>query len=52
MDVLIPFALSILAVLGSVAAIAGVESRDGFDRDSFGADAQPDPFHRTDTRSH
>jgi hypothetical protein len=33
MDALIPFALSILAVIGFVATIAGVESRDGFDRD-------------------
>ena len=35
MDALIPFALSILAVIGAVAAIAGVESRDGFDRDGW-----------------
>jgi hypothetical protein len=33
MDALIPFALSVLAVLGFVATVAGVESRDGFDRD-------------------
>ncbi|MEO5965292.1 MAG: hypothetical protein ABIR11_07485 [Candidatus Limnocylindrales bacterium] len=33
MDALIPFALSVLAVLGIVATLAGVESRDGFDRD-------------------
>ena len=52
MDALVPFVLSALAVIGIVAAISGVESRDGFDRDSFGADAQPDPFHRTDTRTH
>jgi hypothetical protein len=35
MDALVPLVLSALAVLGLVAALAGVESRDGFDRDSF-----------------
>jgi len=34
MDALIPIALSVLAVFGIVAAIAGVESRDGFDRNA------------------
>jgi hypothetical protein len=46
MDVLIPFALSILAVIGAVAAIAGVESRDGFDRDG-----RFDPLSPLDTRN-
>jgi hypothetical protein len=46
MDVLIPFALSILAVIGAVAAIAGVESRDGFDRDGT-----LDPLSPLDTRN-
>ena len=46
MDVLIPFALSILAVVGAVAAIAGVESRDGFDRDG-----RLDPLAPLDTRN-
>ncbi len=40
MDALVPFAISALAVFGIVAAIAGVESRDGFDRN-----------HSFDTRS-
>ncbi len=31
MDVLVPIALSMLALLGLVAAIAGYESRDGFE---------------------
>ncbi len=31
MDTLIPVLLSALALLGALAAIAGVESRDGFD---------------------
>ena len=31
MDNLIPALLSALALLGALAAIAGVESRDGFD---------------------
>ena len=35
MDVLIPFAVSVLAAFGALAAIAGVESRDGFDRDEW-----------------
>lgn len=35
MDALIPFALAALALLGAIAAIAGVESRDGFDRDGW-----------------
>ena len=46
MDVLIPFAVSVLAVLGTVAAIAGVESRDGFDRDG-----RLDPLSPLDTRN-
>jgi hypothetical protein len=46
MDVLIPFALSILAIIGGVAAIAGVESRDGFDRDG-----RLDPLSPLDTRN-
>ena len=46
MDVLIPIALSLLAALGSVAAIAGVESRDGFDRDG-----RLDPLSPLDTRN-
>ena len=33
MDALVPLVLTALAVFGIVAAIAGVESRDGFDRD-------------------
>ena len=33
MDVLIPFALSFLAAFGAIAALAGEDSRDGFDRD-------------------
>jgi hypothetical protein len=32
MDALVPIALSLLAVLGVLAATAGAESRDGFDR--------------------
>jgi hypothetical protein len=32
MDALVLIALSIVALLGLVASIAGVESRDGFDR--------------------
>ncbi len=31
MDMLVPFALSMLVVLGLVAGIAGYESRDGFE---------------------
>lgn len=31
MDVVVPFALALLALFGFVAAIAGVESRDGFE---------------------
>lgn len=46
MDVMITFALSILAVFGTVAAIAGVESRDGFDRDG-----RLDPLSPLDTRN-
>jgi hypothetical protein len=34
-DALIPFALAALALFGAIAAIAGVESRDGFDRDGW-----------------
>ena len=33
MDVLITFALPFLAAIGALAALAGAESRDGFDRD-------------------
>ena len=46
MDALIPFALSILAVIGTVAALAGVESRDGFDRDG-----RLDPLSPLDTHN-
>ena len=46
MDVLIPFAVSLLAVLGFVAAIAGVESRDGFD-----PDGRPDSMWPLDTHT-
>ena len=46
MEFLIPFAVSILAVLGTIAAIAGVESRDGFDRDG-----RLDPLSPLDTRN-
>ena len=46
MDVLIPFAVSILAVLGFVAAIAGVESRDGFD-----PERRPDAMSPLDTHT-
>jgi hypothetical protein len=52
MDVMVPFVLSALAVFGIVAAIAGVESRDGFDRDSVDPEARPDTFHPTDIRTH
>ncbi|HEU0243695.1 MAG TPA: hypothetical protein VFQ75_07285 [Candidatus Limnocylindrales bacterium] len=52
MDALVPFVLSALAVFGIVAAIAGVESRDGFDRERFDADASAHPFHPIDTRTH
>jgi len=45
MDVLIPFAVSVLAAFGALAAIAGVESRDGFDRDG-----RLDPISPLDTR--
>jgi hypothetical protein len=47
MDVLIPIALSVLAAFGVIAAIAGVESRDGFDRDG-----RLDPLSPRDTRIH
>jgi hypothetical protein len=43
MDVLLPIVLSVLALLGIVATLAGVESRDGFDRDGGG---------RIDARNH
>jgi len=33
MDALLPIVLSVLALLGIVATMAGVESREGFDRD-------------------
>ena len=35
MDNLIPAFLSALALLGALAAIAGVESRDGFDSNKY-----------------
>ena len=35
MDVLITFALPFLAAFGAIAALAGAESRDGFDRDEW-----------------
>jgi hypothetical protein len=44
MDVLILVAVSVLAAFGLVAAIAGVESRDGFDR------GLRDPLSPLDTR--
>jgi hypothetical protein len=53
MDVLTPFAMSVLAAIGIVAgigfvaAIAGVESRDGFDRDG-----RREPLFPLDTRVH
>ncbi len=31
MDMIVPFALSLLVILGLVAGIAGYESRDGFE---------------------
>jgi hypothetical protein len=40
MDI-VPIFISLLAVLGFVAAVAGVESRDGFDHDGVGLDARP-----------
>ena len=52
MDALVPFVLSALAVFGLVAALAGVESRDGFDRDGLDADRQPDVFPFVGTRTH
>lgn len=52
MDAIVPLVLAALAVFGIVAAIAGVESRDGFDRDRLDADAQSDPFHPLATRTH
>lgn len=33
MDTFVPIVLSILALFGAIAVFAGVESRDGFDRD-------------------
>jgi hypothetical protein len=51
MDALVPFVLSALAVFGIVAALAGVESRDGFDRDRYDAGAPRDPFHPLESRS-
>ncbi|HKF86239.1 MAG TPA: hypothetical protein VKB30_10675 [Candidatus Limnocylindrales bacterium] len=47
MDVLIPIALSVLAAVGVIAAITGVESREGFDRDG-----RVDPLTTFDTRIH
>ena len=38
MDALLPLALSGLALLGVIATIAGVESRDGFDRNGYDRD--------------
>ena len=40
MDI-VPILIALLAVFGFIAAIAGVESRDGFDRDGVGLDARP-----------
>ena len=45
MDVLITFALPFLAAFGAIAALAGAESRDGFDRDGW-----LDPILPPDTR--
>jgi hypothetical protein len=52
MDAIVPLVLSALAVFGIVAAIAGVESRDGFDRDSVDTDARPETFHPANIRTH
>ena len=52
MDALVPFVLSALAMFGLVAALAGVESRDGFDRDGFDADRQSEAFPSVSTRTH
>ena len=52
MDAMVPLVLSALAVLGIVAAIAGVESRDGFDRDSDDTEARPEAFHPDNIRTH
>ena len=52
MDALVPFVLAALAVFGIVAAIAGVESRDGFDRERFDVDGSSDLFHPLDSRTH
>ena len=52
MDAMVPLVLSALAVFGIVAAIAGVESRDGFDRDSVDTEARPEAFHPSNIRTH
>jgi len=39
MDV-VPFFTTLLAVFGFIAAVAGAESRDGFDRDGAEFDAR------------
>ena len=39
MDI-ISIVIPLLAVFGVIAAVAGVESRDGFDRDGVGLDAR------------
>ena len=52
MDAMVPIVLSALAVFGIVAALAGVESRDGFDRDSVDAEDRPESFHPADIRTH
>jgi hypothetical protein len=49
MDAMVPLVLSALAVFGIVAALAGVESRDGFDRDSIDAE---ESFHPANIRTH
>jgi hypothetical protein len=36
MDALLPFIVSLITIVGIVASIAGVESRDGFDRNGGG----------------
>ena len=52
MDAMVPLVLSALAVFGIVAALAGVESRDGFDRDSIDAEDRPESFHPANIRTH
>jgi hypothetical protein len=52
MDAMVPLVLSALAVFGIVAALAGVESRDGFDRDSVDTEARLESFHPANIRTH